>query len=73
MLDLNLVRSASLWLCAVVLLLTFGAVLWTHWRHRRQAHSHFHASAVSEMTWSLMPALMVLCLVGVAFKDFWLV
>lgn len=59
--------------CAVVLTVAFMAIVYTHWSHRRRAQTHFHASVVQEMGWSVTPVLMVLALVGVAFKDFWLV
>lgn len=67
------VRHASMVFCVVVLAVAFAAILYTHWSHRRQAQSHFHGSTLEEMSWSLAPMLMVLGLVAVAFKDFWLV
>lgn len=76
MTDLHLLhaaRSLSLLLCAVVFVVAFSAILYAHWAHRRQAQAHFHASTLSEMGWTLTPLLMVLALVGVTFKDFWLV
>jgi heme/copper-type cytochrome/quinol oxidase subunit 2 len=73
MLNLTTAREFSLMTCAVLLLLAFSAVLWTHWQHRRSEQSTFHASTLTEMGWSITPVLMVLTLVSVAFKDYWLV
>lgn len=70
---LQTARSLSLALCAVVLALAFVGILYAHWTHRRNADSHFHASTLEEMSWSLAPMLMVLAVVAAAFKDFWLI
>jgi heme/copper-type cytochrome/quinol oxidase subunit 2 len=71
MLDLTMARSASLWFCAIVFLVALSAVILTHWQHRRQSTQHFHSTTFSELGWSLTPVMMVVCLVGVAFKDYW--
>lgn len=71
--DLTTAREFSLLMCTLMLVLAFAAVLWTHWQHRRTEQSTFHASTLTELGWSLTPALMVFALVSVAFKDYWLV
>lgn len=71
MLDLTTLRSAMLVLISVVFVLTLSGIVWTHWSWRRKLQSHFHASTISEMGWSLAPVSMTLALAGVAFKGFW--
>ena len=70
---LSTARSFSLMLCAIVFVMAFTVILYAHWLHHRQTTQAHHRSLVAEMGWSLTPMLMVLAVVGVTFKDFWLV
>ena len=56
----------SLWVCAVVGLIVFGAMFYTIFAHRRSRHpvpANFHESTKVEVIWTLIPTLI---LVGMA-------
>ena len=56
----------SLWVCVVVGVIVFGVMFYSIFAHRRSRHprpADFHESAIVELLWTLIPALI---LVGMA-------
>jgi heme/copper-type cytochrome/quinol oxidase subunit 2 len=63
MTDLQFTLAAREWLLGasgVLFVVVFAAILASHWHHHKHADTHFHASTVTEMAWSVAPMVMVL-------------
>ena len=69
----NMADAQSLGMAVCVFLFATGlAMLLSAWRHHRAAASRFHGTVWVEMSWALVPVLMVALLVWPAAKAAWL-
>ena len=71
--ELNL-QAVLMLVCMVILAVSFTALLLASWRHHRAAKVHggnFHSDLWVEISWTIVPCLIVLVLVWPTVKTFW--
>ena len=62
-------HEVLLWVCAVIAIGVFGTMFYSIWRHRKSNHpkpADFHESTAVEVTWTIIPFLIVIGLGVVA-------
>ena len=71
--ELNL-QAVLMLVCLVIFAASFAALLLAAWLHHRAAKVHggnFHGDLWVEISWSVVPCLMVVALVWPTVKAFW--
>jgi cytochrome c oxidase subunit II len=71
--ELNL-HAVLMLICMVIFVASFAALLLAAWWHHRAAKSaggNFHSDLWVEISWTVMPCLIVLVLVWPTVKTFW--
>lgn len=67
-------RAALLLVCLLIFVLAFGALLLAAWRHHRADKTqgaNFHSALWVEISWTIVPCVIVLALVWPTVKVFW--
>jgi len=72
--DLNF-RALLMLVCLLIFALSFGALLMAAWRHHRAdkpGNANFHSALWVEISWTIVPCVIVLALVWPTVRAFWL-
>ncbi len=67
-------RAGLLLLCLLIFVLAFGVLLVAAWRHHRADKAqggNFHSALWVEISWTIVPCIIVLALVWPTVKVFW--
>ncbi len=67
-------RGALMLVCLLIFVLSFAALLLAAWRHHRSEKSdgaNFHSSLWVEISWTVVPCVIVLILVWPTARIFW--
>jgi cytochrome c oxidase subunit 2 len=67
-------RAALLLFCLLMFALTFAALLWAAWHHHRAdktGGANFHSSLWVEISWTIVPCVIVLVLIWPTVRVFW--
>jgi cytochrome c oxidase subunit 2 len=67
-------RGALMLVCLLIFVLSFAALLLAAWRHHRAEKSdgaNFHSSLLVEISWTVVPCVIVLILVWPTARIFW--
>ncbi|MBP8286034.1 MAG: hypothetical protein KAX57_04255 [Rhodoferax sp.] len=67
-------RAALLLFCLLIFGLAFAALLWAAWRHHRAdkaGGANFHSSLWVEISWTIVPCVIVLVLIWPTVRVFW--
>jgi cytochrome c oxidase subunit 2 len=67
-------RWALMVSCLLIFVLSFSALLLAAWRHHRRGKAeqgNFHSSVLVEISWTIVPCVVVLVLVWPTARIFW--
>ena len=67
-------RAALMLVCLLIFAASFGALLLAAWRHHRANQSdsaNFHGALWVEISWTIVPCVIVLLLVWPTVRTFW--